>query len=610
MNRAFIQPGRFLAVVAVIGLAFGFVGWRLWDLQVARRAELREQALETRQRLQVLRAQRGKIVDTHGNLMASTKSVVDIGVDPVAAGEAERAAAPQIAEILGISEAEVLDALEGGYRTVTTESGAAIPRKIRWVELADAASEEMYEAVKALGLDAVYGNRRFTRYYPNERLAAHVLGFLNEGGYALGVEHAMDYYLRGQDGWREIEHDGRRREVFAFRSREVEPREGYHVELSLDLVIQYFADQELRRLVQEYDPKGISILVSEVGSGRIRALATYPDFDPNNFGAARPEHYRNRTLTDIYEPGSTFKIVSTAATLDAGLVNTDTEYDCSKPILEWGGRTYRLPRDDHKMEELSVSEILYKSSNRGAAFLGVLLGRDGLYRAAQDFGFGEPTGVFLSAEVLPLRDREGKGEIGGILHHPDDWDGLTITRLPMGHAVSATPLQVHAATGVVANGGKWYQPRVVERVFDDSGNTILRFNNEVSREVLSRETAGTVAEILAKVVRPGGTARRARVDGLGCAGKTGTTKKIEPDGTYSYKRHVASFSGFFPYQDPRLVITVVVDEPKMKDGIPGYGGVVAAPAFRNLAQRSAQYLGIPLIYGETQEELVARRDDS
>lgn len=609
MNRTFIQPGRFLAVVTAIGLVFGAIGWRLYDLQVARSPELRQQAVDSRRRLQILPAQRGRIVDAQGNLMASTRSVVDIGIDPLSAGPDEREAAESLAELLEIDSREVINALESDYRMVTDAQGRTYPKAIRWIELADAASEETYEAVEALGLDAVYGNRRFTRYYPNDRLAAHVVGFLNEGGYALGIEHAMDYYLRGQDGWREIEHDGRRREVVAFRSREVAPRPGFHVELTIDLVIQYFADQELRRLVSEYQPESISILVSEAGSGRIRAMAAFPDFNPNSFGQARSDHYRNRILTDIYEPGSTFKVVPTAAALDAGLVSTETLYDCSKATLEWNGRTHRLPRDDHRMDDLTVSQILYKSSNRGAAFLGVMLGSGNLYGAARAFGYGEPTGIFLSAEVLPLSERARTGEVGGILHKPSAWDGLTITRLPMGHAVSATPLQVHTAMSIIANGGEWYQPRVIERVFTESGETVASFDTEMTRPVVSPETAETVAGILHRVVLPGGTARRARIDGLGIAGKTGTTKKINPDGTYSHRRHVASFSGFFPYEAPQLIITVIVDEPKMERG-PGYGGVVAAPAFRNLASRCAQYLGIPLRYGLSPEELVAAREEN
>jgi cell division protein FtsI/penicillin-binding protein 2 len=224
-----------------------------------------------------------------------------------------------------------------------------------------------------------------------------------------------------------------------------------------------------------------------------------------------------------------------------------------------------------------MHDIVVKSSNRGAAHLGLLLGENRLYDYASDFGFGKKTGCHLG------------GEISGTLHSPKNWDGLTITRLPMGHAVSATPMQVHAAMSVIANGGVLMQPMLAKRIFDSVGEDVVRFKPKAKRRVVSKEVANTVAQMLADVVDIGGTARRASIDNYNVAGKTGTTQKII-NGRYSDQHHVASFCGFFPANNPSLVITVVVDEPNLK-GV-GYGGSVAAPAFRNIAESCIAYLGI------------------
>jgi cell division protein FtsI/penicillin-binding protein 2 len=241
-----------------------------------------------------------------------------------------------------------------------------------------------------------------------------------------------------------------------------------------------------------------------------------------------------------------------------------------------------------------VEEIVVKSSNRGAALLGMTLGDEGLYDYSRAFGFGEQTGLRLGAESR------------GILHPVKDWDGLTISRLPMGHAVSATPVQVHSAMATIAAGGVRKPLRLVKRVFDEEGQTVLEFDPGDERRVVSEEVARTMADFLEGVVGPSGTARRAFLDGFRVAGKTGTTQMII-DGRYSNKQHVASFSGFFPADDPEVVITVVVEDPQLK-GV-GYGGVVAAPVFRRIAETASHHLQI-LPQGIIGSPLMASRTDT
>jgi len=282
-------------------------------------------------------------------------------------------------------------------------------------------------------------------------------------------------------------------------------------------------------------------------------------------------------LTDVFEPGSTFKIVPAAAALNEGIVHPSDMFQTGVERVSYKGRTLKLPSDHHNYESLSMHDIVVKSSNRGAAHLGLILGDQRLHDYSAAFGFGEKTGCDIG------------GEITGTLHATRNWDGLTITRLPMGHAISATPMQVHFAMSVIANGGVLMEPMLANRIFDSDGQDVVRFQPKAKRRVVSTEVAQTVANMLADVVGEQGTARRAAIENYDIAGKTGTTQKIV-NGRYSNQHHVASFSGFFPADKPSLVITVVVDEPQSR-GV-AYGGSFAAPAFRNIAEACIAYLGI------------------
>jgi len=591
MNRAYVSGFRFACLTIAIFVCFAVLLGRLIHLHLVDGEKLAHIVEQNRERFHEIQARRGNVVDRQGNLLASTQAVYEIGVDPQVVEEGDWEKVPALAAILGADPDEVWEKFEKRLRTVDGPQGPEL-RDIRWSELADSVDEPAYEAAMALGIRAVYGNRKYQRIYPAEKLAAHVLGFVNKEGVPVsGVERFCDFYLAGQDGWRKSESDGLRRELAQFRSREVEPRAGLNVELTLDLNVQHLVEQEVARLIEEYDPEGVAVIVSEVATGQILALANHPTFDPNEFWRYPVGAHRNRALTDIYEPGSTFKIVPAAAALNEELVEPDDVFDCAQPVAEYRGRPLRLPSDHHPLGELTVEEIVVKSSNRGAALLGIELGKERLHEYAWRFGFGEPTGFRLDLEE------------NGILHPPRDWDGLTITRLPMGHAVSATPMQVHFAMSAIANGGVLMKPQILREVFDDQGETVVRFSPDARRRVVSSYTATQLTDMLAEVVGEEGTARRAHIENFGVAGKTGTTQKIV-NGRYSNQRHVGSFVGFFPKSNPRLVITVVVDEPKLPG--PGYGGLVAAPAFRNIAEHCIQYLGIP---PEPESPLVALSED-
>jgi len=352
------------------------------------------------------------------------------------------------------------------------------------------------------------------------------------------------------------------------------------------------ANRQLQKIVEEFNPENATIIVSDPATGFILALANYPSFDPNNYNKYPVANLKNFALSSQIEPGSTFKIVPISAALNEGLVTQDDTFDCAQPTLTHRGRILKLPPDDHPAGVLSVRQIAEKSSNRGSAQLGAMLGEQKLFEYAKMFGYGSKTNIGLS------------GEINGVLMNPKNWDGLTITRLPMGHAVAATPLQIHCSMATLANQGVYMRPQLVKRIFSEKTGKEIVFAPKRLRQVVSPKTASIMCDILTDVTEKG-TGKNALVSGFKVAGKTGTAQKII-NGKYSKKQHVGSFSGFFPSDRPRLVITVIVDDAKRQNGRPAYGSVVAAPAFANIAKEAASYLGIQT--DEEFENIIALKD--
>jgi cell division protein FtsI/penicillin-binding protein 2 len=306
-------------------------------------------------------------------------------------------------------------------------------------------------------------------------------------------------------------------------------------------------------------------------------MANYPSFDLNNYSKAPLDAQRNCAITDIIEPGSTFKIVAAGAALNEGLVTPQTTFDCSLQTIDYKGRTIKLPKEDEMFGQLSVADIVAHSSNRGAAQLAMLMGEQKFYDYARLYGFGQPTAFGLG------------GEVRGILEPPSRWDGLTISRMPMGHSIAATPLQIHMAMSAVANGGVLLRPQIIKEIRDSSGNVIRAFGPEKRAQVLRPGTAAQLAQLLTGVVRVG-TAKGFDIPGFEVAGKTGTTQKLI-DGKYSSTHHVASFVGFFPASRPEVVLSVIVDDAQVSGGT-AYGRVVAAPAFKHIAEQLIQYLHV------------------
>lgn len=574
MKYGFISIWRMSLLAGFILLSFGAVFWRLYTLQIRESSDLARIAERNREKVMIQPARRGKIVDRRGNLLAVTRTVVELGVDPEMVEELDRRKVLQLARLIDLTPEDI----DQKFRREKIGEDDGQPRYRRWRKLADGIDEVAYKAIRSLEIDGVYGNRKFERIYPGGRLAGHLVGFLRKDGTAVsGIERVMDFYLRSQDGWKETERDGRRREMAQFRKGEVDPVDGLNIETSIDMVVQTVIEEKLAALRKAYQPESATIIVSEPSTGYILGLANEPHFDPNRYWKYPLESHRNRAVSDVYEPGSTFKIVAASGVLNENLADLGTVLDCRIKVVQSGPSRVQLPDDYREFGLLSVKEVVAKSSNRGAAQLGILLGRERLSAYTRAFGFGERTGYRLG------------GEVRGRMLPESDWGLSTISRLPIGYAVSATPLQIHFAMSVIANKGILMSPRVVRRIFDDAGNSVGNFSPRPRRRVIGSAAVEAMKEALRGVVRSDGTAPRARIAGYDVAGKTGTARKLV-DGQYSQRHHIASFSGFFPAVQPRLLITVLVNDPRTKG--PAYGGRIAAPAFREIARELIEYYAI------------------
>ncbi len=601
MSKGFASNRLTLLAVGVIA-CFMSVGVRLVFLHVVDRDELLRYVDKARRQIMVEHARRGTILDTHGNMLATSRSEITVAVDPWALDEylesdtneprrahkrsEELAKRVQLASLLGLPVADVEKAFQPAMRSIKPENDTHDGKvdgltKDRWVKLREGVDEPTFDKIEALNIRGVTHERVYRRVYPSGGLAAHVIGYLNkEGSPVAGAEHHFDLYLRGQDGWIESEKDGTRRELAQFRSREVPVQDGNDVVLTIDSVVQHIIEDELKTIAAKYQPHFATIIASDPMTGAILGMANYPSFNLNEYSKAPLEAQRNYAITDMVEPGSTFKIVAVGAALNEGLVTPLSAFDCGNTTIDYKGRTLKLPKEDEPFGMLSVAEIVSHSSNRGAAQLAMLLGEQRFYDYARKYGFGQPT-------AFPLG-----GEVRGMLEPPDKWDGLTITRMPMGHSIAATPLQIHYAMSAVANGGVLLRPQIIKEIRDSDGRVIRTFAPEKRAQVLKPGTAALLAHLLTGVVGREGTAKGFDIPGFEIAGKTGTTQKLI-DGKYSSSHHVASFVGFFPASRPEIVLSVIVDDAHVAstDHI-AWGRVVAAPAFHHIAEQLIQYLDI------------------
>ncbi|QQL44704.1 peptidoglycan D,D-transpeptidase FtsI family protein [Sulfuriroseicoccus oceanibius] len=412
------------------------------------------------------------------------------------------------------------------------------------------------------------------RYYPSGKSLCHVLGYVNhELKGQEGIERTCDEVLSGEEGYRYIQVDRRGNEIAEYRGETKDAVKGESVKLTVDLSLQVIVEEELQRAQEEFRADRFMAVLIEPFSGDVVAMATTPGFDPNT----REGERKNNVLTDVYEPGSTFKLLAIAGALNEKVVTPRTSIFCHHGYYRSG--KLRI-RDHHPYGDLTVSEVMMKSSNIGTYKVASMLGMNRFYDYVDKFGFGRSTGIELSAEASGSVRKTG--------------NLIDFSRLSYGYAVATTPLQVAMAYAAVANGGNLMRPRLIDSYIDADGEVIRQTKPQVIERVISERTASQMRAILQTVVTKKGTAKRAAIPGYNVAGKTGTTKKLNMEtGRYYDKRYITSFCGFAPAEDPRMVCIVVADNPRPRDDIPAYGGTVAAPVFARIMQRVLTYCDVP-----------------
>lgn len=579
-NRLRTAEGRWIRVrmallCGVLGIGLGLVVSAGYDLMIADGANWRELAERQRERRLRVVPKRGIVYDRSGVALAVSTEVPTIsldaiellrGVGPDDLPRVARASAERIARALGLDPALV---------------ERKILAKRRWTWLTRRASAEQVDAIRALsrGEDAIHGllvEGESMRFYPRRELAASVLGFVAPDGEGKdGLEYSMNEELEGHPEHIRGLRDRAGRLIFSSGMEDDQAFAGHNVELTLDQGIQFAAERELALAARTFEATGGSVVVADPYTGEILALASWPSYNPNDYGKSDPGARRSRAVTDAFEPGSTMKIFTVAAALEAGQLSPLDQLFCEEGTMKIDNVTIR---DTHPAGFLPVSQVLAQSSNICAAKIGLTLGGERYYEFLRAFGFGQRTEVGLPGESAgTLRPRERP------------WVQVETAAAAFGQGVSVTNLQLAMATAAIANGGELLAPRLIQRVKTASGETVRESTRQVRRRVVSTRVAELLREMLVAVTEDGGTGLEAAVDGHRVAGKTATAQKADPKtGRYSLDDYVASFSGFVPAHDPVAVITVTIDEPRVEHA----GGSVAAPVFRNVAEMILRQRGV------------------
>ncbi|MFA4885571.1 MAG: stage V sporulation protein D [Desulfotomaculaceae bacterium] len=545
-----------ITALALVGLIF-----RLAWLQLVEGDRLREEALEVRMRDVPVEAKRGAIFDRNGNELVTSVSVDSAYAFPPQVVN-KRETADKIAAALGEDKEEI-------YKKLTEKAGFVwLKRRI------DYESAQRLKALKLDGVELVEENRRF---YRQESLAAHVLGFAGDDNQGLiGVESVYDKDLRGVPGRIVIEKDAVGRNIPEALHKFIPPTPGNNLVLTIDQHIQFFVERELDKIVDVHHPKLAVIIVMNPKTGEILAMGNRPTFNPGDW-RKQPQSVwdHNPSIWYNYEPGSTFKIITAAAALEEGAVKlSDTFYDPG--YIRVADRTISCWYDGGHGSQ-TFEEVAQNSCNPGFITVGLRLGIERFYKYINAFGFGQKTNIGLPGEEVGIDIPEKEAT------------ELNIATMSIGQSIAVTPIQLLTAASAVANGGVLLKPSLVKSITDADGKVIKEFKPEPVRQVISKKTAQTLMELLTNVVFKG-TGRNAFVEGYGAAGKTGTAQVVEETGGYSDGKYVASFMGYAPAEDPQIAVLVMVAEPS---GAAYFGSQVAAPAFKSIALDTLRYLKVP-----------------
>jgi cell division protein FtsI/penicillin-binding protein 2 len=608
------QFKRVLALLALVVMAFIGLGFRLVDLQLWRHDELAKLAQDNTQQKFWQAAKRGDILDVNGNLLATSIFVKTVCANPSLLANQRLIGNPQmtfaraLAPLLQVDENKLYQQLlprvwKNQKGEMATNQYVVLQRKVTdetWSKIqlamnnlpsvADMSKWKKSDRMALTNLcqSAIFADADQMRVYPNGGLAANVLGFVasQDGTNGVqqmsgcdGIERSLNSKLSGATGWRLTETDSRKHELVALRDEDVQARDGLNVVLTIDSAVQHIVETALADAMKEHAPASITGIVMRPRTGEILAMASLPDYDPNNPRTVTTDT-RDRVIGDLIEPGSTFKTIVISAALNEHVVSLNDNFFCEDGAFHFSGITLH-DAEGHHFGNLTVEQILQKSSNIGAAKIGIQLQAPKLYDYMQAYGLGVPTGIPLPGEV------SGKNYLRPV----EKWNKVSIAQIPMGQGVAVTRLQMMMAVCAIANGGTLMQPMLVNRLQDQNGNTVQQYAPQPVRRVLNESTSKLMVEALKTVVTPDGTAPDAAMKDYVVAGKTGTAQEVDSQThTYSSDKYLVSFIGFFPADDPQLCIYVVLDAPK--EGAHAFGGTDAAPVFKEIAERCASYLNI------------------
>ncbi|ACL69659.1 stage V sporulation protein D [Halothermothrix orenii] len=563
---------RIVFLFIILFLLTFSLGLRLIWIQVINSEHYQEEALNQRLRHLKVEPKRGTIFDRNGGKLAVSASSETVMAIPLEVKE-PRQTAQKLSRVLDM-EPEYI------YKRLTKNASAVyIKRKV---------DEKTANQVRKLNLPGITFTEESKRYYPKGSLACHILGFAGIDSQGLdGVELFYDRYLRGIPGRIEVERDASGQTIPGGIQEYVPPENGYNLYLTIDEVIQYIAERELDRALKDFSISGGTIIVMEPETGSILALANRPAYDPNNFGDFPQKYWRNRAISDGFEPGSTFKIITTATALEEGVVNENDRFVDPGYIIVSGERIKCWKAGGHGSQ--SFAEVVKNSCNPSFVQVGMRIGKESFYNYINAFGFGKDTGIKLP------------GEAEGLLPGFDDIGPVELATMSFGHGITVTPIQLVTAVSAVANDGMLMKPRLVKEIRTPDGELVKEIKPVRVRQVISEETARRTLKLLEQVVADG-TGVQAQIDGYRIGGKTGTAKH------YGVQVYDSSFIGIVPVDNPRFVILVVLYDVT---GFPYYGGQTAAPLFRNVALDVIRYLDIPPQYSpldkkqeETEEVVV------
>jgi cell division protein FtsI (penicillin-binding protein 3) len=570
---------RVLAVTACLALWVAGIEIRLVFLQVVDRANLSALASKQTMRTVEAPAMRGDIVDRHGRVLATSVDADTIYAVPTDIAD-PATAAKTLCDALG-------DCTDRDRQSLVERLTQQKQAQKQFAYIRRQVAPEQAHRVQALNLDGIGFLTESRRFYPNKQLAAGLLGYVGVDNTGLaGLESAYDQQIRGRPGKVLVQTDAKRH---AFSRFERPPTMGSTVELTIDEYLQHVAERELHAGIAENHASSGAAIIMNPRTGEILAMANEPTFNPNMYRDFDEYERRNRAVQDLYEPGSTFKIVTASAAIE------EKVFDVEQPIDVTGGQIHigaRVVHDTHNYGVLSFTDVIVKSSNVGAIKIGFKLGSERLSQYVARYGFGRPV------------SRDFPGESPGIVWNPSRWTDSALASVSMGYQVGVTPLQMVAAAGAVANGGEYMEPRVVRAVYHDGRRYLVQ--PAVTRRAITADTAATLTGIMEGVVERG-TARPARMERYAIAGKTGTAARLV-NGRYSASDYNASFVGFVPSRNPAVAIIVVTDSPH---GSAGHtGGMVSAPVFKRIADATLRYLGVPPTVDPDDPILVSRQADA